>query len=129
MNGRYLLDTNIVIAFLTGEEAVVQCVDATDEFYVSSVVLGELFYGAFNSTNRDKNISRIKNFIRDTVAIPCDHETSEWYGEIKTSLRRKGRPIPDNDIWIAATVKQHSLTLVTRDDHFTELDNLLLVRW
>jgi tRNA(fMet)-specific endonuclease VapC len=51
------------------------------------------------------------------------------YGEIKSSLRQKGKPIPDNDIWIAASARQHSLTLVTRDAHFDEIDDLARERW
>jgi len=129
MNGRYLLDTNIVIAFLTGDRTVTQRVAATDEFYISSIVVGELFYGAVNSANVDQNVGRIDDFLRDAVAIPCDTATARVYGEIKTSLRRKGRPIPDNDIWIAATVIQHSLSLVSRDDHFAEVDDLPVLRW
>ena len=92
-------------------------------------MVGELFYGAFNSANIDQNVHRMEAFLRDAVAIPCDNATARFYGEIKTWLRHKGRPIPDNDIWIAATAKQHSLSLVTRDEHFGEIDNLNLIRW
>jgi len=61
--------------------------------------------------------------------LPCDSTTSRFYGEIKTWLRRKGRPLPENDIWIAASAMQHSLPLVTRDAHFEEIEHLELVRW
>ncbi len=129
MNGKFLLDTNIVIAFLTGDEFVIQRPDSNDQLYVSCIVIGELLYGAFNSTQIDENVDRVDEFIRDTVSVPCDNDTARVYGEIKTSLRRRGRPIPDNDIWVAATAKQHSLSLVTRDEHFGHVENLKLVRW
>ncbi|NOY42526.1 MAG: type II toxin-antitoxin system VapC family toxin, partial [Planctomycetes bacterium] len=58
-----------------------------------------------------------------------DDDTARVYGEIKTALRRKGRPIPDNDIWIAAVAIQHSLSLVSRDEHFANIERLSLVRW
>ena len=55
--------------------------------------------------------------------------TAEYYGVIKESLRAKGRPIPENDIWIAASAQRHDLILVTRDEHFAEIADLKLVRW
>ena len=51
------------------------------------------------------------------------------YGQIKNNLRAKGRPIPENDIWIAALAKQYGLTLVTRDGHFGEVDGLAIEAW
>jgi tRNA(fMet)-specific endonuclease VapC len=124
-----MLDTNIVIAMLRGEPSVVDRAEAKDEFYVSSTIAGELFYGAFNSANIDENIQRISFFLTAAVVLPCDETTSRFYGEIKSLLRRSGRPIPDNDIWIAASTMQHSLTLVTRDVHFNEVEGLRSVRW
>ncbi len=63
------------------------------------------------------------------MSLVCDNITARFYGDIKTLLRRKGRPIPDNDIWIASTTRQHLLTLVTRDEHFDDVDDLPIVRW
>ena len=94
-----------------------------------SIVFGELFYGAFNSTEVDQNLARIDALAGDAVCIPCDDSTARIYGEIKATLRQKGRPLPENDIWIAAVAVQHSLTVVTRDDHFQEIEGLPLVRW
>ena len=129
MNGRYLLDTNIVIVSFSGESAVADQIDDAAEYFVSSTVLGELFYGALNSANVDDNIRRVESFMASSGLLPCDAVTSQIYGGLKTELRRKGRPIPDNDIWIAASAKQYSLTLVTRDIHFDEVDGLPVVRW
>ncbi len=128
MNGKFLLDTNIVIAFLTGDESI-QGPDPTDQLYVSCTVIGEMFYGAFNSNQIEENTARLVEFVRDAVSVPCDDDTARVYGEIKTSLRKTGRPIPDNDIWIAAVAMQHSLSLVSRDEHFANIDRLNLVRW
>jgi tRNA(fMet)-specific endonuclease VapC len=82
-----------------------------------------------NSTNVNDNIGRIESFLANSGLLSCDAATSPIYGEIKTEPRRKGRPIPDNDIWIAASAKQHSLTLVTRDVHFDDVDGLPVIRW
>jgi len=129
MNGKYMLDTNIVIAMLSGEPSVVDRAEATDEFCISSTIAGEMFYGAFNSANVDEDIQYIDSFLIEAVLLPCDERTSRLYGEIKSLLRRRGRSIPDNDIWIAASTMQHSLTLVTRDVHFNEVEGLRSVRW
>ena len=129
MNGRFLLDTNVVIAFLIKDELVIDRPTPTDELYVSSTIIGELFYGAFNSGMVKPNCNRVEEFIRDTVTVACDTDTARIYGQIKTSLRKQGCPIPDNDIWIAAIAEQHSLTLVSRDEHFSHVEGLMLVRW
>jgi tRNA(fMet)-specific endonuclease VapC len=58
--------------------------------------------------------------------MPCDAATAREYGRIKEILRAKGKPIPENDIWIAAMAVQHGLTLATRDQHFGEVPNLVV---
>jgi tRNA(fMet)-specific endonuclease VapC len=129
MNGRYLLDTNVVIAFLIQDESVVDRPTPQDQLYVSSTIIGELYYGAFNSRMVEENCDRVEDFVRDTATIACDAETARIYGQVKMSLRKQGRPIPDNDIWIAAVAIQHGLTLVSRDEHFNHIDELKPVRW
>ena len=61
--------------------------------------------------------------------LGCNTDTARRYGEIKNALRMRGRPLPENDIWIAAIVLQHDLTLVTRDEHFNEIESLQVVAW
>lgn len=58
-----------------------------------------------------------------------DEASSIEYGKIKSSLRKKGSPIPENDIWIAAIALHHKLTLVTRDGHFNQVSGLKSVVW
>jgi tRNA(fMet)-specific endonuclease VapC len=59
----------------------------------------------------------------------CDAETAQQYGEVKNKLRLKGRPLPENDIWIAALALQHDLILVTHDAHFQEVESLRTAAW
>jgi tRNA(fMet)-specific endonuclease VapC len=61
--------------------------------------------------------------------LACDAETAQHYGRIRNVLLAKGRPIPENDIWIAASARQHGLTLVTRDGHFGSVEDLIVERW
>jgi tRNA(fMet)-specific endonuclease VapC len=129
MNGRFLLDTNIVIAIFANDPAVRQSLTGANEVFVPSIVLGELYYGAYKSTHADANMAKIDDFAGSCSVLTCDTDTSRHYGKIKNALRLKGRPIPENDIWIAAISKQYALTLVSRDDHFLEVGDLITVAW
>jgi tRNA(fMet)-specific endonuclease VapC len=66
---------------------------------------------------------------RAAAVLGCDAVTAQQYGRIKNDLRSKGRPIPENDIWIAAVAVQHGLTVVSRDDHFAEVTDLPREVW
>lgn len=125
-----LLDTNVVIAVLGQEDAVLaRLEEASDSFFVSVIVLGELRFGARKSGRIEENLQRIEDFAAESNVLPCDEETSRRYGEVKDGLRRIGRPIPENDIWIAATVFRHGLVLVTRDSHFELVEGLRVEQW
>jgi len=129
MNGRYLLDTNIVIALFDNEPTVTEGFKKAQEILVPSIVIGELYYGAQGSAKVKKNVTRVDNFVAANTILVCDSKTSATYGIVKNALKKKGRPIPDNDIWIAAITLQHSLTLITRDAHFNEVDGLQIEVW
>ena len=129
MNGKFLLDTNIIIALFAKDENVSQKVTQTDGVFASSIVVGELLFGALKSGRVKANVQRVENFASKTVTLICDIETAKHYARIKNDLRRAGKPIPENDIWIAALALQHALVLVTRDAHFSEVDGLTVVRW
>jgi tRNA(fMet)-specific endonuclease VapC len=129
MNGRYLLDTNIVIAIFANDPGVQTGLANASEVFISSVVLGELYYGAYKSTRVADNIAKVSEFAASNTVLGCDGVTAQEYGRIKNGLRAKGRPIPENDIWIAATAMQHNLMLITRDGHFGEVDGLGIEAW
>ena len=117
MNGTFLLDSKIVIAIFAGESSVLEHLAQSKEVFVPTVVLGELYYGARKSTRVAANINRIDELAETSALLGCDIETSRHYGRIKNDLRAKGRPTPENDIWIASVAQQHGLTLVSRDKH------------
>jgi tRNA(fMet)-specific endonuclease VapC len=129
MSGRYLLDTNIIIALFANEEEVQNKLAQAEEVFVPSVVLGELYFCAHKSSKAVKNLARIDELASSTVVLGCDTDTARYYGEVKNALRLKGIPIPENDIWIAAVALQHELALVTRDVHFDGIKNLKSVIW
>lgn len=128
-NGNYLLDTNIIIRLFTGDSAIQKKMLNGDNLFLPSPAIGELYYGAQKSGKVAENLHRTNTFVENHILLSCDLETAQWYGIIKNQLRRKGRPIPNNDIWIAALAMQHDLILVTRDAHFDEVESLQTERW
>lgn len=91
--------------------------------------MGELYFGAQKSAKITENIFRINTFVEEHTVLSCDLETARWYGIIKNQLQREGRPIPNNDLWIAAIAIQYGLVLVTRDAHFDGIDSLQIEYW
>jgi tRNA(fMet)-specific endonuclease VapC len=128
MNGKYLLDTNIIIALFADDSAVKDNLAKADEVFVPSIAVGELCFGARKSARVEENLKRIEEFVVNSAVLGCDAETARRYGQIKNALRIKGHPIPENDIWIAAIALQHDLTLMTRDAHFGEIEGLRMTR-
>ncbi len=129
MNGRFLLDTNILIGFFGQDSGIVDAVKKAREIFIPSIVIGELYYGAFNSGKPEQNIQKIDVFKNQVPILSCDSETAKFYGQIKFQLKKSGTPIPENDIWIAALSFQHQLPLVSRDKHFQQVKNLDMVVW
>jgi tRNA(fMet)-specific endonuclease VapC len=129
MSGRFLLDTNAVISIFANDAALQARLSGAAEVFISSVVLGELYYGAYKSSRVTENFQKINELASRSAVLGCDGTTAQSYGEIKNSLRAKGRPIPENDIWIAAIAKQYDLVLFTRDAHFAEVESLATETW
>lgn len=129
MAGRFLLDTNIVIALFAQDPSVQEQLRRAEAVFLPSIVLGELYYGARRSTKVETNPGRIDELAASTLVLPCDIGAAQQYGLIKNSLRVRGRPLPENDVWVAAIACQHALTLVSRDEHFKEVDGLRLESW
>ena len=128
-NGKYLLDTNIVIGMFTGDKAIQEKMQNIDKMFLASPVVGELCYGARKASRPTENFAKVNRLTQRFPLFSCDLKTARWYGNIKDQLRRKGRLIPDNDIWIAAIAIQRGLILVTRDSHFEEVESLQTERW
>ena len=129
MSGEYLLDTNVIIGLLADEAAVKGKLAEAEQVFVPSIAIGELCYGARKSGRVKENLALIDEFAASSVVLGCDTDTARRYGEVKSALRLRGRPIPENDIWIAAIALQHELTLATRDVHFDEVEGLELAAW
>lgn len=125
----YLIDTNIVSAYLKGDVSVERKMNQPASVFIPVIVIGELSFGAALSDNNTKYLADINKLKAVYRIILADIDTCTYYGSIKASLRKKGKPIPENDIWIAAIAMQHNLTVATRDKHFAEVDGLSIEEW
>ncbi len=99
------------------------------QVFVPTIVLGELFFGAAKSSRPTENQFIVERFATGRSILVCGLDVAREYGRVKDRLRARGRPIPENDIWIAATAKHHGMILVTRDRHFQEVAGLETVDW
>lgn len=131
MSGKnYLFDTNIIIGLFANEPSIVEKIKSvTSSILIPSIVLGELFYGAEQSSKKEENKKRIDELAKASLIVECDLHTARHYGKIKSQLKIKGSPVPENDIWIAALAQQHQATLVTRDKHFNSIEELFIESW
>lgn len=125
------LDSNIVIEVFSGNKNIADKIHELPDFYISAIVLGELYVGINRVGNKRKHLNKLFSFLElcTVLDIDIDSTTAQFFGEITADLYKKGKPIPTNDVWIAATVKQYNLTLVSRDKHFKEIDDILIESW
>jgi len=129
MSGKFLLDTNIIIALFADETSVKENLKAAEEVFFPSIAIGELCYGARKSARPSENLARIYDLAVGGVVLEVDAETARQYGDAKNKLRLTGHLLPENDIWIAALALQHGLTLATRDIHFQDIEGLTTATW
>ena len=126
---KLLLDTNAYAALMRGSEAVVSRVGRAEHVLLSSVVVGELLYGFRNGTRDEENRAQLDLFLanRFVAFLPVTLTTAERFGLIASALKRKGSPIPSNDIWIAAHALESGSDLISFDEHFSHIEGLAFV--
>ena len=115
---RYLLDTNICIAFLNGKDSKVRekiLNQKPTDFALCSIVKAELYFGARKSQNVEANLQLLESFFAPFTSLALDDLASEQYGLIRNQLRAEGKPIGANDLFIAAIALSQDLTLITRN--------------
>ena len=128
MSGSYMLDTNIIIAFYDKDPNVLKKIEE-GKIYVPSIAIGELWFGAEKSRKKSSNRKQIEALVDQVTVLPVTEETSKHYGIIKNHIKQKGKPIPENDIWIAAVAREYDVVLVTRDQHFSNIDLIKTEAW
>lgn len=132
MTARYLVDTNIASAAISdGAGSVARLISSLDSKSVvtSVIVAGELRFGAAKKGSAALT-ERVEQLLNMLTVLPIDTDTTHHYANIRTSLERAGRPIGQNDLWIAAHARAHDLILVTDNvGEFSRVDGLQIENW
>jgi tRNA(fMet)-specific endonuclease VapC len=124
-----IVDTNALSAVADDDPAIIAILARADQMAIPVIVLGEYRYGIAQSRHRDTYENWLAGLLRDCAVLDIDEPTTQQYAEITLDLRRKGKPIPTNDLWIAALCRQHSLPLLSRDRHFDHVTGLKRIGW
>lgn len=125
---RIIIDTNVYVAFKRNVPKVVEVLRRVEYIGINTVVLGELYSGFKGALKEALNKKELEEFLDKprVDVIPIDEITAEFYAQVYWNLKRKGNPIPTNDMWIAASTLQHGVALFTLDTHFNVIDGLML---
>ncbi len=112
------LDTNIAVDVLNGKGETIRLLEGYEILCLPVTVCGELLFGAKNSASRTKNENKYRAFIESCVILDSNSLVAQEYAQIRLALKQKGKPIPENDIWIAAACIVNGISLMSHDKHF-----------
>lgn len=124
-----ILDTNALSAVADGDASAMQLVAGADRVVVPVIALGEYRFGIAQSRHRESYENWLRDWIEAVTVLDINDETTRSYSAIGLELKSKGKPIPTNDLWIAALCRQHSFPLVSRDQHFDFVPGLRRLNW
>lgn len=125
---KVILDTSAYSAFLRGNEAVKRALQEADEITLTPIILGELIAGFLLGKHEKRNRTVLREFIatQRVKVREIDGETAERYAAIFSYLRDRGTPIPTNDLWIAASAMQYGLKIITTDEHYLKVPQVIV---
>lgn len=124
-----LLDTNAMSAIIGNQPGAERAADDYADWIIPIIAYGEYLHGVLGSTKQAENLRGLHRLSDACTFVSPNFETSEIYAEIAHELKVKGRPIPTNDIWIAALARQHGFPIMTRDTHFSHIDAVNTIGW
>jgi tRNA(fMet)-specific endonuclease VapC len=124
-----IVDTNALSAVADGDTSAIELVAGAGRIALPVIVLGEYRIGIAQSRHRADYESWLRQWVAAVTVLDIDDGTTLDYAAIGLELKKKGNPIPTNDLWIAALCRQHSLPLVSRDQHFDFVAGLRRLNW
>ena len=124
-----ILDTNALSAMADGDPALKPILQQTNELAIPVIVLGEYRYGIAQSRNRLNYEKWLSDVLTGCRVLRVDEETALQYANLRVDLKRRGRPVPGNDLWIAALALQHAMEVLSRDGHFDYVPRLKRLSW
>ncbi len=127
----YLLDTNICSAHIRRPAGLAhRFIQYSGRLAIPTIVLGELYAGAYMLANAAKILVGIEYLLQDVTVLPFDSACAEAFGKLRGVLKQQGRPVNPIDLQIAAVAKVHNLTLVTNNTKdFENIPGLTLEDW
>jgi tRNA(fMet)-specific endonuclease VapC len=126
---RVIVDTNVVIELINHPQNAIGHIGSSAILCAPVIVLGELNFGAWKSKNVTANLARVQAFANSVHILLIDLDVALRFGQLQHELQAKGKPIPVNDLWIAATAITNNLALITRDSHFQHVNGLQIINW
>jgi predicted nucleic acid-binding protein len=124
-----ILDTNALSALSEGDSKLRSVLNARPSLSVPVIVLGEFEYGILRSRRSSEYQDWLASYLPAFDILDVSRETARYYAQIRRELQKAGKPIPANDLWIAALGRQHQLAVVTRDKHFQYVQGLETLTW
>lgn len=124
-----ILDTNALSAFADDAPAAVAAIGRAEQVAIPVIVLGEYRYGINHAARPREHEEWLAKFVRYCRILEVTQRTALWYADIRSELRKTGKPIPANDAWIAALCREHNLPLLSRDQHFDRVAGLRRLTW
>jgi tRNA(fMet)-specific endonuclease VapC len=121
---RIVLDTNAAIAVLNDSGGAGTWIRRYTELFLPVPAIGELRFGALKSQRSAENLRRIETLVSRCTVLEVGLQTAEVYARLRLDLRKRGKPIPENDLWIAAICVEHDLPLASLDGHFDDVEEL-----
>ncbi len=124
---RVLLDTNVYSAMMRGHPRVIHRIRNAEEVILSGIVAGELLLGFRAGSRFSRNLDDLEKFLANPFVtfLPITLTTADRFSRIAAALRKKGAPLPTNDIWIAASAMETGAELLSFDRHFEHIDGLV----
>ncbi|MGA1983479.1 MAG: type II toxin-antitoxin system VapC family toxin [Acidobacteriaceae bacterium] len=124
-----ILDTNAVSAVADNQSAAVRLFRDAASIELPAIVLGEYRFGIAQSRRRKEYEMWLEELVAATRVLSVDEQTSSHYAQVRSELKKAGKPIPSNDLWIAALARQHRLPLMSQDTHFDDVQDLKRIGW
>lgn len=124
-----ILDTNALSAAADDDPSLISILARSEQVAIPAIVLGEYRYGIAQSRHRTAYENWLAELLNDCLVLDVNEPTTHHYADITLELKRIGKPIPTNDLWIAALCRQHSLPLLSRNRHFDLVAGTKRIAW
>ena len=124
-----ILDTNAVSDLLAGNPDLENLLVHSEKHHLPIIVIGEYRFGLMVSRKRKVLEPLLDRLEEECIVLSPDRNTARQYARIRYELKKKARPIPENDIWIAALACQHQLEVASNDEHFDQVEGIDRISW